>query len=149
MAEVKKLPRYYKRGWAEKVKNKACHKCGEIGHRSRECPHPKYPMKIELGWRRAENYPWPGALQQCLVENCFCSNGKHQSGSPRPRPRRWPAWEPVDRMMDGCAGRAGRAHASGKASPREVLLLEDVLAVVRQSAVIAAFCHYDGAFGVE
>ncbi|CAE7844650.1 unnamed protein product, partial [Symbiodinium microadriaticum] len=48
IAEVKKLRQYYRRpdndtkrkALAEQMKVNPCHNCGELGHWSRECPHP-------------------------------------------------------------------------------------------------------------
>ena len=62
VAEVRKLRQYFKkpetmeerkRALQEKMKTSPCHKCGELGHWSRECPMKGHPTNAALSLSRA------------------------------------------------------------------------------------------------
>ena len=108
IAEVKKLRQYYRKpdndtkrkALAEQMKVNPCHNCGELGHWSRECPHPKggstsKPQQVLVARTRQlpkvpeeeDDREWDLLVSLCRAEPTS-SGGSQRGPSPQYKVRR-------------------------------------------------------------
>lgn len=87
IAEVKKLRQYFKRPdadeqkrlLAEKMKTSPCHKCGELGHWSRECPQ-KGTHGVNNAGTKTDDSEWATLAALCTFSPEPKSAGSRYEG---------------------------------------------------------------------